>query len=84
MDDLRNYRDALIAWDRRVPYTWDGLKLAVLLDIRDHLRSISTLLHCERFLAVPAHLAAIHRNTERVKKRTARKAKKASSKRGAP
>lgn len=69
MDDLRNYRDALIAWDRRVPYTWDGLKLAVLLDIRNHLRSINT------------HLAEIHRNTERVMKRTARKAKKANSKR---
>lgn len=69
MDDLMHYDNALGAWNRRVPYTWDGLQLAVLLSIREELRSIRILLNCRNFLAVPAHLAAIRRNTARPKRR---------------
>lgn len=81
MSDLKNYYDALRTWDRKIPFTWDGLKLALLYELWAELQSIRRYLSCDRFLSVPEHLAAIRRNTAKVKKRTVRKAKKARSKR---
>jgi len=46
-------------------YTWEQGKLAVLMDIRDELKRLNELLHCEHFLCIPMKLDAIRRNTAR-------------------
>lgn len=45
--------------------------VAVLMDIRDELQRLNTLLHCRNFTDIPVRLRAIQRNT--VKKRKARR-----------
>lgn len=41
--------------------TWDGCKLAVLMDIRDELQRLNNLLRCPNFLAIPRKLDLIAR-----------------------
>lgn len=48
--------------------SWDFVRLALLMDIRDELRAIRSslsVLRCRNFLRVPAKLDRIGRNTER-------------------
>jgi len=49
--------------------TWDEVKIAVLMDIRDELKSINRTLGCANFLAIPSELRAIRLNTNRVKRK---------------
>lgn len=51
--------------------TWDAVKLALLMDIRDELRTLTGIFRCPNFLAIPKTLHAIKRNTS--KKRKVRK-----------
>jgi hypothetical protein len=39
--------------------TWEGAQLAVLMDIRDELKKLNTLLHCYNFTTIPATLRGI-------------------------
>lgn len=43
--------------------------LAVLMDIRDELKRMNTLLHCENFQGIPRKLDRISRNTAKPRKR---------------
>ena len=43
--------------------TWDGVKISVLMDIRDELQKLNALLHCSNFTQIPARLRRISRNT---------------------
>ena len=43
--------------------TWERISIAVLMDIRDELRSLNQLLRCKNFLDMPNHLRKIARNT---------------------
>jgi hypothetical protein len=51
--------------------TWQQVEVAVLMDIRDELKTLNALLRCPNFTQIPAKLEAIKRNTTkpRVKKR---------------
>lgn len=43
----------------------EGAQLAVMMDIRDELKRLNRLLHCQNFLLIPAKLDGIRRNTTR-------------------
>lgn len=49
--------------------TWDGCKLAVLMDIRDELQRLNNLLRCTNFLAIPRKLDLIARKLPTLKRR---------------
>jgi hypothetical protein len=60
----------------------DGAQLAVLMDMRDELKTIryaitnvDRLLSCSNFTRIPAKIDAIRKNTERKKKSVVKKAK---------
>lgn len=48
--------------------TWDQVKVALLMDIRDELQNLNGLLHCHNFRRIPAHLNAIRENTTKKRK----------------
>jgi hypothetical protein len=59
------------------PYLWknddgsaatDTWQLAVLLAIRDELKSLNALLHCSNFTAIPDILRSVKRNTTKRRK----------------
>ena len=43
--------------------SWDGVKVAVLMDIRDELQHLNALLGCKNFTRIPLALAQIEENT---------------------
>ena len=45
----------------------DGCSLAVLMDIRDELQRLNSLLYCPNFTAIPRKLDRIGRNTTKKK-----------------
>jgi hypothetical protein len=49
--------------------TWGKVNTAVLMDIRNELRTINNVLRCSNFLAIPRHLKRIAGNTTKKKKR---------------
>lgn len=49
-------------------YCYDGAHLAVLMDIRDELKSLNAVLHCHNFMDIPHKLERIKRNTARKRK----------------
>lgn len=49
--------------------TYPGAQLAVLMDIRDELKRLNGLLHCENFQRIPRKLDRISRNTAKPRKR---------------
>ena len=53
--------------------SWDGAKMAVLMDLRDELRKLNKIIHCDNFLRIPQKLDQIQRNTKR---RAAKRRKK--------
>jgi len=52
-------------------HQWDSIKVALLMDIRDELKSMNAILHCSNFLRIPRKLDEIRRNT--AKKQAANK-----------
>ena len=53
----------------QVPQTWDGVKIGILYDIREELRTLNLALSCSSVKAIPSLLTAIAKNTKRKKKR---------------
>ena len=47
----------------------EHVALAVLLDLRDELRSLNALLHCSNFIEMPRILRQIRSNTVKPKKK---------------
>lgn len=41
--------------------TWEQVSVAVLMDIRDELQRLNTLLHCGNFVGIPSTLKSIRR-----------------------
>ena len=57
-------------WDLSDPAkSWTEVEVAVLMDIRDELKSLNRLLHCANFIAIPRKLDQIARNTEKKKRK---------------
>ena len=52
--------------------TFDGAQLAVLMDIRDELKRLNTLLHCPNFVEFPHILRRIRLNTTKRKRKVNR------------
>jgi hypothetical protein len=50
---------------------WETIKVSVLMDIRDELQQLNTLLGCRNFTSIPRTLRAIARNTARYRCRGA-------------
>jgi hypothetical protein len=62
-------------WDLAEPNgsigTWEKAGIAVLMDIRDEMRRMNSVLHCQNFLCVPQTLRDIKRNTTKPRRRKA-------------
>jgi hypothetical protein len=70
---MARHKDA--NWNLHEPVsTWDEIKVAVLMDLRDELKKLNGTLQCYRFQGIPNTLDRIARNT--IKPRKKRKAKK--------
>lgn len=54
------------AWSMQ---SYQGMHLAVLMDIRDELKKLNVLLHCENFISIPRKLKTISRNTAQAKRK---------------
>lgn len=48
--------------------TWEQVSVAVLMDIRDELKKLNTLLHCQNFIEIPRSLKKIRTNTANLQK----------------
>ncbi len=48
---------------------WDGVHAAILMDIRDELKKLNTLLHCNNFTAIPHTLNSIRKNTTKKRRK---------------
>jgi hypothetical protein len=49
--------------------TWERASLAVLMDIRDELKRLTSLLYCPSFTGIPRTLHRISANTSKPNKR---------------
>lgn len=49
--------------------TWENVQVAVLLDIRDELKRLNSLLYCHNTTAIPQILRRIQKNTTKPKKK---------------
>ncbi len=58
--------------------TWERVGIAVLMDIRRELRRLNAAIYCPNFVAVPRHLQRIARNTDKARKASRPRRKKAS------
>lgn len=58
---MARYKDS--NWNLPDPQvqTWEQAQVAVLMDIRDELKMLNTLLHCHNFTGMPAILRRIDR-----------------------
>jgi hypothetical protein len=48
--------------------SWDYVKIAVLMDIRDELQKLNGILSCQNFTNIPTTLRGIRRDLKGVKK----------------
>jgi len=48
--------------------SWQQVQCAILMDIRDELKRLNGLLHCDNFQAIPRHLRQIRLNTNHKKR----------------
>lgn len=53
--------------DKMSDGTWQQVEVIVLMDIRDELKLLNSLLRCPNFLQIPKQLDAIKRNTAKPK-----------------
>lgn len=44
--------------------SWNGVTVAVLMDIRDELKKLNSLLYCSNFIAIPRVLREVAKNTK--------------------
>lgn len=59
-------------------YSYDALHLVLLMDIREELKRLNSLLSCHRFVGIPTTLNKIAKNTTK-KKPAARKSAASNS-----
>lgn len=60
---MRKKRNINVGWQTNdAPnFTWEQVQIEVLMDIRDELQRLNSLLHCPNFMAIPSKLDAIRR-----------------------
>lgn len=54
-------------WDLPEDNSWESIHAAILMDIRDELKRLNSLLHCSNFLQIPFTLSKIRKNTTKKK-----------------
>lgn len=70
MADTRHKNRNWNLGDTLTSITWNQVQTALLMDIRDELQSMNSILHCSNFLAIPNKLEAIRRNTRKKRRRS--------------
>lgn len=68
---MARHKDA--TWNLKNTPGMDGAQLAALMDIRDELKKLNSLLHCPNFQAIPFKLDAIRKEVARTDRRLAKK-----------
>lgn len=53
-------------------HSWESIHAALLMDIRDELKSLNSLLHCHNFTGIPTTLRSIRRAMPPQKKKVRR------------
>lgn len=53
--------------------SWDQAGVAVLMDIRDELKQLNSIISCPNFIDIPRKLDAIRKNTTKPKRKRAKK-----------
>lgn len=49
--------------------SWDGVTVAILMDIRDELKKLNALLHCSNFVTIPTIMREVAVNTKPKKRK---------------
>ena len=49
-------------------HAWESMILATIMDVRDELQRLNSLLHCHNVIGIPATLRSIRRNTYKPRK----------------
>lgn len=57
-------------------HSWESIHAAILMDIRDELKSLNAVLHCANFVQIPWTLKKIQYNTAKPKRKLKQHAKK--------
>ena len=55
--------------DRGTTIDVDQLQILLLMEVREQLKKLNGLLHCERFVGIPGKLERIVKNTSKPRKR---------------
>lgn len=58
---MARHKDAQWSLPEGKVETWEQASVAVLMDIRDELKTLNALLRCPNFIAIPQKLDAIRR-----------------------
>ena len=67
-----NLPDGSCKSDGSRTHMWESITAALLMDLRDELKRLNHLLSCPNFVAIPATLRTIARNTTKRKRKAAR------------
>jgi hypothetical protein len=67
-DNMIDTRHRNVEWNVGEKPSYDGVKVAVLMDIRDELQGIKAILNCHNALAIPELLRKIASNTTKKKR----------------
>ena len=55
--------------------SWDAMTIAALMDIRDELKRLNKLLHCDNFVRIPRQLAPMAQAARRINATAAKRRK---------
>lgn len=58
-----------VEWRLADPPGNEGAQLGLLMDLRDELKRLNSLLHCQNFQNIPRELRGIRRDIKDLKKR---------------
>lgn len=65
---MRNQQRKNSDWATPTDFTWEHVKVEVLMDIRGELQQLNRLLACQNFLNIPATLRSIDRKLAKRRK----------------
>lgn len=68
---MARHKDASWTLSDRV-LSWEEVNTAVLMDIRDELKTLNAVLRCPNFMEIPRTLRTIRANTSKPKRRKLR------------
>lgn len=54
--ELKHWRDLLAGWNHQAHFTFDGVKIALLVGILEELRTLSRVIGCKNTIRIPNYL----------------------------